>query len=172
MSLLRIYHYPDPVLQRPCEPIDTIDTGVRYLARDMAETMYAAPGVGLAAPQVGVSRRLIVLDCARKDEPPALITAINPEIVARDGACCEEEGCLSIPGYYTSVNRAARVTVTFLDLDGKPQRLDAEGLLAIAFQHEIDHLDGVLFVDRLSPLKKGIFRRKFKKMQAQQEEQM
>jgi peptide deformylase len=169
---MRILHYPEPVLQRRAEPIDTIDAGVRNLARDMAETMYAAPGVGLAAPQVGVSRRLIVLDCARKDEPPNLIVAVNPEIVARDGSCCEEEGCLSVPGYYTSVVRDARITVTFLDLDGQKQSLDADGLLAIAFQHEIDHLDGILFIDRLSPLKKGMFRRKYKKLLAQQSEQL
>lgn len=172
MALLRIYHYPEAVLAQKAAPVTSIDAAMRTLVRDMAETMYAAPGVGLAAPQVGVSQRLIVLDCARKDDPPALIVAVNPEIVASAGSSCEEEGCLSVPGYYTRVERAARVTVRFLDLDGQPRQVEAEGLLAVAFQHEIDHLDGILFVDRLSSLKKSIFRRKYRKMLEQQQEQL
>lgn len=172
MALLRIYHYPEAVLAQKAAPVTTIDDTLRTLARDMAETMYAAPGVGLAAPQVGVSQRLIVLDCARKEDPPALIVAVNPEIVASAGSSCEEEGCLSVPGYYTRVDRAARVTVRFLDLDGQSRQVEAEGLLAVAFQHEIDHLDGILFVDRLSSLKKSIFRRKYRKMLEQQQEQL
>ena len=172
MALMRILHYPDPVLLRKAEPIVTIDDNVRSLARDMAETMYAAPGVGLAAPQVGISQRLIVVDCARKEEPPALIVAVNPEIVASSGSSCEEEGCLSVPGYYTSVERAARVSVKFLDLHGQPRQIEAEGLLAVAFQHEIDHLEGILFIDRISSLRKGIFRRKYRKLQEQQKEQL
>lgn len=172
MALMRILHYPDPILQRVAEPVAVVDDGIRTLARDMAETMYAAPGVGLAAPQVGVSRRLIVIDCAHKDEAPALIVAVNPEIVASSGSSCEEEGCLSVPGYYTSVERAARVAVAFLDLAGQPRRIEAEGLLAVAFQHEIDHLDGILFIDRLSSLRKGIFRRRYRKLVEQQKEQL
>lgn len=172
MSILRICHYPEDVLKQVAKPVAVIDETIRTLARDMAETMYAAPGVGLAAPQVGESLRLIVLDCSGKDQPPHLITAVNPEIVAQAGESCEEEGCLSIPGYYNKVDRAATVTVTFLDLDGQQRRIAAEGLLAIAFQHEIDHLNGILFVDHLSALKRGIFRRKYKKIIEQQKENL
>ena len=172
MSLLQILRYPEPVLSRKAEPITTIDDELRSLANDMAETMYAAPGVGLAAPQVGVSRRLIVLDCAGKDEPRQLYVAINPEVVAREGESFEEEGCLSVPGYYARVERAAEVTVRFLDLDGAERELTTGGLLAVAFQHEIDHLDGILFVDHLSSLKKSIFRKKYKKIIEQMEESL
>ena len=172
MSILRIYHYPEPVLKQVAARVEQIDDALRRLAADMAETMYAAPGVGLAAPQVGVSRRLIVLDCAPKEEPRQLITAINPEIIAREGESCEEEGCLSVPEYYAKVERSARVTVRFLDLEGKTQELEAEGLWAVCFQHEIDHLDGILFVDHLSPLKKSLFRKKYKKIMEQQQEQL
>ncbi len=172
MSLLRIYHYPEPVLAQKATPVTTFDAALTALARDMAETMYAAPGIGLAAPQVGVSQRVIVLDCAGKEAPPALIVAVNPEIVAREGSVCEEEGCLSVPGYYTAVKRDAKVTVNFCALDGTPRSIAAEGLLAVAFQHEIDHLDGILFVDRLSPLKRGMFKRRYKKMMEQQQEQL
>lgn len=169
MAVLRIRHYPEPVLKQVAAPVTDIDEELRTLARDMAETMYDAPGVGLAAPQVGVSRRLVVIDCAPR-EAPELLTCVNPEIVAREGETYEEEGCLSIPGYYARVPRSERVRVRFLDLDGRTVERDAEGLLAIAFQHEIDHLDGVLFVDRLSPLKKGMFRKKYQKILEQQKE--
>jgi peptide deformylase len=172
MSLLSILRYPEPILSRTAEPITTIDDDLRTLANDMAETMYAAPGVGLAAPQIGVSRRLIVLDCEGKDEERQLHVAINPEIVAREGESCEEEGCLSVPGYYARVDRDAVVTVRFLDLDGEERELTADGLLAVAFQHEIDHLNGILFVDHLSSLKKSIFRKKYKKIIEQMEESL
>jgi peptide deformylase len=172
MAILPILHYPDLVLKKPAQPVATVDEEVRTLARDMAETMYAAPGVGLAAPQVGVSRRLVVLDCAPKDAPPKLIVAVNPEILEREGEVFEEEGCLSVPGYYARVSRSARVKVRFLDLEGRTIDLETGDLLAIAFQHEIDHLDGILFVDHLSPLKKGIFRKKYKKIMEQQQEQL
>lgn len=171
MGLLKIYHYPDAVLAETAEPIAVVDDEVRQLAADMAETMYAAPGVGLAAPQVGISRRLIVLDCGG-EENPELIKAVNPEILDRDGESFEEEGCLSVPGYYASVKRSAWVTVRYLDMDGKVVEREADGLLAICFQHEIDHLDGKLFVDRLSSLKKGMFRKKYPKILEQQQEQL
>jgi peptide deformylase len=134
--------------------------------------MYAAPGVGLAAPQVGVSKRLIVLDCSGRDEEPQLIAAINPEIISAQGESFEEEGCLSVPGYYCKVKRNEEVTVCYLDLDGVKQTLSADGLLAVAFQHEIDHLNGILFVDRLSPLKRGLFKKKYPKILEQMEEQL
>lgn len=171
MAILPIRHYPDPVLQKHAEPIDTITEELKTLAANMAETMYAAPGVGLAAPQVGVSKNLIVLDCAPKDASE-LIIAINPEIIAREGESLEEEGCLSVPGFYTNISRSANVTVRYLDLDGQTVEREASGLLAIAFQHEIDHLSGVLFVDHLSPLKKGMFRKKYQKIQKQQEQEL
>ncbi len=172
MAILRIYHYPEPVLKQKAAPVKVFDDALRQLAADMAETMYAAPGVGLAAPQVGVSRRLIVLDCTPKDEPRRLLPAVNPEIVVREGEVCEEEGCLSVPEYYAKVTRNAKVQVRFFDLHGELQEIEADGLWAICLQHEIDHLNGILFVDHLSPLKKTLFRKKYKKIQEQQQEQM
>lgn len=172
MSLLKIYHYPEPILKVPAKKVTTFDAALLQLVRDMAATMYAAPGIGLAAPQVGISQRVIVIDCSPKEAPPHLIVAINPEIIARSGERCEEEGCLSVPGYYANVQRSEQVTVTFQGVDGESFTAEAEGLLAVAFQHEIDHLDGILFVDHLSPLKRGIFRRKYRKIMEQQEEQL
>ena len=172
MSLMKIYHYPEPVLAQKAEPIADVDDSIRQLAKDMAETMYAAPGVGLAAPQVGVSQRLIVLDCSGGEEAPNLISAINPEIVATEGESFEEEGCLSVPGYYCKIKRKAEVTVRYLDLDGAEQSLTTDGLLAVAFQHEIDHLNGVLFVDHLSSLKRSLFKKKYQKILEQMEEQL
>jgi peptide deformylase len=172
MAIRRILHYPEPLLKQVSAPVAAIDETIKTLAADMAETMYAAPGVGLAAPQVGVLQRLVVLDCAPKEEPRQLLVAINPEIVAREGEAFEEEGCLSVPGYYSRVARSVQVTVRFLDLDGNTRQLLADGLWAIAFQHELDHLDGILFVDHLSPLKRSLFRKKYKKLMEQQEEQL
>lgn len=172
MAILAIRHYPDPVLQQRAEPVAEIDDSIRTLAQDMAETMYAAPGVGLAAPQVGVGTRLIVLDCAPKGSPAELIVAVNPEIIERQGTSFEEEGCLSVPGYYTRIHRSAQVRVRYTDLAGQTVEREADGLLAIAFQHEIDHLEGLLFVDHLSSLKKGMFRKKYQKLQQQQEQQL
>jgi len=172
MAILRILHYPDPVLAKKAEPITEINDDIRRLAADMAETMYAAPGVGLAAPQIGISQRLIVLDCAGKDDPPHLIKAVNPEIIDAEGECFDEEGCLSVPGFFTRVKRKSGVRVRFLDLDGKAVEMEAEGLLAVAFQHEIDHLDGILFVDHLSSLKKSMFKKKYQKILEQLEEQL
>jgi peptide deformylase len=138
----------------------------------MAETMYAAPGVGLAAPQVGISKRLTVIDCSARDEDAQLLVLVNPEIIDREGEACEEEGCLSVPEYYAKVNRSARVKVRFQDLDERSHIIEAQGLTAIACQHEIDHLDGILFVDHLSPLKRSIFRKKWKKIEEHLLEQM
>ena len=172
MALMKIYSYPEPVLKQKAEPVTEFDENLKKLADDMAETMYAAPGIGLAAPQVGVSKRLTVIDCAPKDEPPALIAMVNPEIVEQEGEVCEEEGCLSVPGFYAKVNRSESVRVRFQDLEGNPKEIAADGLMAIACQHEIDHLDGVLFVDHLSPLKRSMFRKKWQKLQKHHEEQM
>ena len=172
MSLLKIHHYPDPVLKQKAAPVTTFDTELRQLAGDMLDTMYAAPGVGLAAPQVGISRRLIVLDCSAKESERQPLVAINPEVVTREGECCEEEGCLSVPDYYAKVVRSETVRVRFQDLEGTPREIEAFGLWAVCFQHEIDHLDGILFVDRLSPLKRGFFRKRYQKIIEQRQEQL
>jgi peptide deformylase len=172
MAILPIRHYPDPVLREKAPPEKGIDQTLIELSKNMAETMYAAPGVGLAAPQVGESRRLIIIDVSPKDGPRRPITAVNPEIILRDGEAYEEEGCLSVPEYYARVQRSARIKVKYLDMEGNEVTLDAAGLLAIAFQHEIDHLDGILFVDHLSPLKKSMFRKKFQKIMAHAQEKM
>jgi peptide deformylase len=172
MALLTIRHYPDPVLQQVAQPVTEIDEFIKTLAQNMVETMYAAPGVGLAAPQVGISQRLIVLDCAPKDEPSQLIIAVNPVVVSREGEQFEEEGCLSVPGYYCRIHRAQRITVRFLDLQGQTVEMVADDFQAVAFQHEIDHLEGLLFVDHLSSLKKSMFRKKYTKIMEQQEQQL
>jgi peptide deformylase len=172
MALLKIRHYPDPVLKKVAEPVTEFDESLRQLAHNMAETMYAAPGVGLAAPQVGISKRLTVIDCSSKDEEAQLLVLVNPEVIDREGECFEEEGCLSVPEYYAKVSRSATVKVRFQDLDEKTHVIEAQGLTSIACQHEIDHLDGILFVDHLSPLKRSIFRKKWKKIQEHLMEQM
>ena len=172
MALLKIRHYPDPVLKKVAAPITEFDESLRQLANDMAETMYAAPGIGLAAPQVGISKRLTVIDCSARDEDAQLLVMVNPEIIDQEGEACEEEGCLSVPEYYAKVNRSAKVKVRFQDLDEQTHTIEAAGLTAIACQHEIDHLDGILFVDHLSPLKRSIFRKKWKKIQEHLLEQM
>ena len=169
MALRKILHYPDPVLKQKAVPVTEFDAELKQLAEDMVETMYAAPGVGLAAPQVGVLQRLIVLDCSAKDEPADLLIAVNPEVLSGEGESLEEEGCLSVPGYWACVKRQANVTMRYQDLDGNPCEREAEGLLAVGIQHEIDHLDGVLFVDRLSPLKRSMFKKKYLKMLKEEE---
>jgi peptide deformylase len=151
MALLAILRYPDERLRRFAAPIEQIDDSVRQLAADMAETMYEAPGIGLAATQVNVHRQLVVIDVSESKDQ--LLAMINPRVVAKDGAAVGEEGCLSVPGIYDTVERAEHVTVEYLDLDGKSRRLAADGLLAVCIQHEIDHLQGKVFVDYLSRLK-------------------
>jgi peptide deformylase len=161
----KILTYPDPELKKPSHPVTVINEKVRELVRDMVETMYEAPGVGLAAPQVGVHQRIVVIDIAAKDEAPELIVAINPVILHAEGEAYDEEGCLSIPRYSANVHRHARVVVKALNLEGEELTYQADDLLAIAFQHEIDHLDGILFIDHLSPLKRGIFRKRYLRSQ-------
>jgi peptide deformylase len=158
-----ILTYPNPELKKKSSPVTIITDSVRELVQDMATTMYAAPGIGLAAPQLGVHQRVIVIDISGKNEPPDLIVAINPVIVHAEGESYEEEGCLSVPDYAANVRRHARVIVKALDLEGVERNWKAEDLLAIAFQHEIDHLDGILFVDHLSALKRELFQRKARK---------
>ena len=158
-----ILTYPDPDLKKKSAPVVVINDAVRELVQDMAETMYHAPGIGLAAPQIGVHQRVIVIDVSAHNDVPGLIVAINPVIVHAEGEAYEEEGCLSVPKYAANVRRHARVVVKALDIDGNECTWRAEELLAIAFQHEIDHLEGILFVDHLSPLKRELFQRKARK---------
>lgn len=158
--------WPHPVLKKKASPVQKVDESIRTLVKDMFETMYAADGVGLAAPQVGILKRVIVLDTSRVQPEVAPLAMINPEVFLTDGVTTYTEGCLSIPGEAEDVERAARVSVRFLDVDGNPQSLDGDGLLAIAVQHEIDHLDGVVFVDHLSTLKRELIRKKMKRIQA------
>jgi peptide deformylase len=164
MALLPILHYPDPRLHKVARPVAAVDDRVRKLVTDMAETMYAAPGVGLAATQVDVHERVVVIDIseARND----LQTFINPEIIASEGDAENEEGCLSVPGVFDKIRRAERVTVRALNASGEPFTLEAEGLLAVCIQHEIDHLEGKVFVDYLSRLKQQRIAAKLRKQRA------
>ncbi|MCB1942892.1 MAG: peptide deformylase [Candidatus Accumulibacter sp.] len=161
MPLLPILRFPDPRLKKVAAPVERIDDGIRRLARDMAETMYEAPGIGLAATQVDVHLRLIVIDASETRDQ--LLTLINPEILEQDGLQVCEEGCLSVPGIYDKVGRAERVVVRYLDIDGQPQTVEAVGLLAVCLQHEIDHLQGRVFVEHLSQLKQVRIKNKLAK---------
>lgn len=161
--MLKIVTYPDPVLSSKAEPVEEVTEEIRDLMDRMLAVMYDAPGVGLAAPQVGVSKRIIVLDASRSENGRNPIRLVNPEIVCGEGAVSSEEGCLSLPDFTGEIKRNETVTVKGLDENGKEVTFYADGVLAIIFQHEIDHLDGVLLVDRVSRLKRDIYRRKRKK---------
>ena len=168
MAVLEICTFPDRVLLEEAEPISSIDREVAKLAADMAETMYNAPGIGLAANQVGVPRKLIVVDTSRRDLDSQLIVLVNPEIVSGEGLIIMEEGCLSVPDYQAEVTRYQKVKVRGLDLQGKSMELDAEGLLAVVLQHEIDHVNGKLFIDHLSRLKRELCKRRLLKRRAKE----
>ena len=161
MALLPILRYPDPRLHTKALPVTVMDDTIRRLVADMAETMYEAPGIGLAATQVDVHKRVVVIDVS--EDRSALMAFINPEIIERDGEQVCEEGCLSVPGIYEKVTRAERVKVKALNENGEPFELEAHGLLAVCIQHEIDHLDGKVFVEYLSPLKLGRIKAKLAK---------
>jgi peptide deformylase len=163
MALLPILEYPDPRLKKVAAPVAAVTADVRKLVRDMAETMYAAPGVGLAATQVNVHKRVVVIDIS--DHKDDLRVFINPELLSADGEAECEEGCLSVPGYYDKVTRAARIRVRALDEHGETFELDAEGLLAVCIQHEMDHLVGKVFVEYLSPLKRARLTSRLRKKQ-------
>ena len=167
--MLRIHEYPDKVLKRRAVPVQNIDARVVELAGNLAETMYAAPGVGLAATQVGAGQRVIVLDVHEEDERPGkhLLKLINPEITAREGEVVWEEGCLSVPDLVAPVTRARRVCVRAWTPEEKEIEIEGEELLAVALQHEIDHLDGKLFLDRLSRLKRDLYRARQRKLERQ-----
>jgi peptide deformylase len=161
MALLQILEFPDPRLRTKAQPVTQVDAALRTLVDDMFETMYAAPGIGLAATQVNVPKRVLVIDISEKRDQPLVL--INPDILAREGVEETEEGCLSVPGVFDKVTRAERIRVRALDRDGKPLEFEADGLLAVCIQHEIDHLDGKLFVDYLSELKRTRIRKKLEK---------
>jgi peptide deformylase len=161
MATLEILRYPDPRLYKRAEPVAEVDDSVRALVKDMAETMYAAPGVGLAATQVDVHKRIVVIDASESRD--RLLVLINPEIVAREGVQYCEEGCLSVPGVYEAVERGKRVTVRALGVDGQPFTFSADGMLAVCIQHELDHLEGKVFVDYLSRLKQQRIKAKLQK---------
>jgi peptide deformylase len=164
MALLPILTAPDPKLKKISKPVDKVDGEIRKLMDDMLETMYAAPGIGLAAPQVGVLKRVLVIDIDREGEKTGPLKMANPEIVdVSDEDATYEEGCLSVPEHYAEVERPAKVTVRYLDHDNEIRTIKAEGLLATCIQHEMDHLDGILFIDRISALKRNIILRKLVK---------
>jgi len=167
MAVRTILHYPDKRLREPTQRVTQFDADLARLLDDMAETMYAAPGVGLAAPQIGVAKRIFVIDIASGDDAPSdLRVFINPEIVESTGEVCSEEGCLSFPGIHEEIDRAERVKVRAQDAQGKPFELETDGFLAIAIQHEHDHLEGKLMVDHLSMLRKRLVHRSMMKRAA------
>jgi peptide deformylase len=164
MAIREIMKFPEPVLKKKASPVTAFDEDLQRLIDDMVSTMYAAPGVGLAAPQVGVSKRLAVIDISSREEQHPLIVLINPSILKSDGEIEFEEGCLSIPEYTAKVTRAEQLILSCTDREGKDVEIEAGGLLAIAIQHEIDHLDGLLFIDRISPIKREFFKKRYKKI--------
>lgn len=166
----KIITYPHPVLADKAQPVAEITDEIRALAAEMAELMYEDSGIGLAAPQVAESLRLITVDLSGPEKRTDLRTFVNPVLSDFEGEVESEEGCLSVPGYRTMVKRAEKLRLSALDLDGKPVEMDADGLMAICLQHEVDHLDGVLFIDRISRLKRALYERKCKKWLAQKKE--
>ncbi|MDH4264435.1 MAG: peptide deformylase [Deltaproteobacteria bacterium] len=163
MAVLEILKYPNPKLKKKSQPIEKIDPSLRQLVQNMAETLYTAPGVGLAAPQVGVPLRLVVIDVTPANQPKNLMVLINPEIVSSEGECTWEEGCLSVPDFNEEVKRKKKVVVRCRNLEGEIVEIEGSDLLAIVLQHEIDHLDGILFIDHLSQLKRDLYKRQLKK---------
>jgi peptide deformylase len=164
MSIQKIYQYPDSVLRKQTEKIATCDNGLAKLVEDMAETMYDAPGIGLAAPQIGKSIKLIVVDISEDQEgEKKYMPLINPEIINHEGTQLDEEGCLSVPELTANVKRHLKVTVAYQDLQGQAHELSTEDRFAVVLQHEIDHLNGILFIDHLSPLKRSLYKKKVKK---------
>ena len=164
MAVLEIKKYPEKVLKEKAAPIENIDAALEHLMDDMIETMHYSRGIGLAANQVGITKKLCVLDLGLREDKVPLIVLVNPVIAEKEGAIDAEEGCLSIPGYLTSIKRAEKVLVKGIDREGRDIEIEAEGLLARALQHEIDHLEGLLFIDRMSPIRREFFKRRYKKL--------
>lgn len=163
MAILEVLHFPDTRLRKKALPVDIVDEEIQALAKDMLVTMYAEGGIGLAATQVNVQKRVVVMDLSEHHDQPMYL--INPEILTSEGTEQSQEGCLSVPGYFDYVERAEKVSFSYLDLEGNTQRVEADGLLAICIQHEIDHLNGKLFIDYLSPLKQQRLRKKLEKQE-------
>jgi peptide deformylase len=164
MALLQILHFPDSRLHLKASPVTLFDKKLKQLVDDMADTMYKNVGIGLAAIQVNVQKRVIVMDISGQDEPNKLLVFINPQILSKSGEVVGEEGCLSVPGVYESVKRAEKIKLKFQDLEGNEHTLDCDGLMSVCIQHEIDHLDGKVFVEYLSPLKQNFIKKKMKKI--------
>jgi len=170
MSVLEIIKEPDPILRKKSDEVSKVDNDIRALMDNMLETMYQAPGIGLAAPQVGILKKVIVIDLAKEDEPKKPLFIVNPKIIWKsDELSSREEGCLSIPGYFAEVVRPAKCKLQYLDYDGKQQEIEAEDLLSTCIQHEVDHCDGVLFIDYLSKLKKDMIIKKLIKAKKEQQ---
>ncbi|HMK64316.1 MAG TPA: peptide deformylase [Thermodesulfobacteriota bacterium] len=170
MAVLDICKYPDPVLLKKAKPVIKLDDTIKKLIGDMIDTMYQAPGIGLAANQIGRPIRIIVFDITPKDQERQPSVLVNPEIIESEGEQTLEEGCLSVPEYYSDVKRSAKVKVRGQDLEGNPVEVCGEGLLATVLQHEIDHLDGILFIDRISALKRSLYKKRIQKKLKKQEE--
>ncbi len=173
MTKMKIFEYPDPILKQKSQPVEIVDDKIRRLLDDMLETMYAAAGVGLAAPQVGILKRMVVIDTHDEQEKqtPHPLFLVNPEIVSySQEQICHDEGCLSVPEQHAEVMRYSTVKVQYLDYYGEKQEIEADGLLAIALQHEIDHLDGILYIDRISRLKRQMLLKKLQKLRMEEKE--
>ena len=169
MAVLEILKYPHPTLKKRSKEVDRIDEGIKRLIRDMAETMYGANGIGLAACQIGVPQRVIVLDVSPIDPQKSFFAMINPEIISQEGEIDHEEGCLSVPDCFDKVKRKEKICVRGISQEGKEMEVAGEGILAFALQHEIDHLNGILILDRLSQLKRDIYRNKLRKEKRKEE---
>ena len=169
MTIRTIFTYPAPVLRQKASPVLSFDHALQRLVDDMAETMYDAPGIGLAAPQIGDSRQLIVVDVSKDKEEKAFMAMVNPQIIASEGHQLDEEGCLSVPELTSKVKRFKKVIVTYQNMNGENTEITAEDRFAVVLQHEIDHLHGILFIDHLSPLKRQLYKKKVKKMLSSEE---
>jgi len=169
MAVLEILKYPHPILKKRCKEVERIDEGIKRLIHDMTETMYGANGIGLAACQIGVPQRVIVLDVSPIDPQHSFLAMVNPEVVSQEGEIDHEEGCLSVPDCFEKVKRRERIQVKGISPEGKEMEIPGEGILAFALQHEIDHLNGILILDRLSHLKREIYRNKLKKEKRKEE---
>ena len=175
MAVLKLYEYPEPVLKKKAQKVEKVDAELQKLLDDMLETMYSSVGIGLAAPQIGVSKRIVVIDVEQEDDDNGVrqgnpLFLVNPEIIWRsDEKVCGEEGCLSVPKQRAEVERFAQVKVRYWDYDGKEQEILGDGLLAICLQHELDHLDGILYIDRISRLKRQMLLKKLDKMRSSKE---
>ena len=171
MAVRSIHAFPEPILRQKAQPVPVLDADLQRLIDDMVETMYAAPGIGLAAPQVGVSLQVFVVDVTSGKDPHALMTFINPQLVLLDGRVREDEGCLSVPGMYGLTPRAAKVLLRGLNRAGEEVEVAGEGLLARALQHEMDHLQGLLFFDRMGPVGRDLVKRKYRRAQRQRQQE-